>query len=236
MESQPNAMAVGTRLVVVMTVNGLRLIAKNGRIASDAIRLPYAATCVCLSRDDGVLYVGGDDRHVHVYAVSRDVVDGGNDVDAIVATPPPPIYEVRVISGGHLHPVQSLSLSPDGTMLAAADVRDVCVYSTIPNSDGGTDDGYATLISKGRWCFHTQRVGCLAWSPDGCVIASGGNDDSIFLWCPSQRTKRVHYRFAHRGGVTGLGFVGDRTLVSAGADGCLNWWNVEDDIREKFGL
>jgi WD40 repeat protein len=127
-------------------------------------------------------------------------------------------------------------------MLAAADARDVCVYSTIPMT--GSDDAYPTLISKGRWCFHTQRIGCLAWSPDGSVIASGGNDDSIFLWCPMQKTKRVHYRFAHRGGVTGLGFVGkgdggpggDWTLVSAGADGCINWWSVEDDVREKFGL
>jgi hypothetical protein len=72
------------------------------------------------------------------------------------------------------------------------------------------------------------------------VIASGGADDSIFLWCPNAKTRRVQYRFAHRGGITVLGFGGggggggvepsssaivregggDWMLVSAGADGC----------------
>jgi WD40 repeat protein len=118
-------------------------------------------------------------------------------------------------------------------MLAAADVRDVCIYST---SD------YSTIVSKGRWCFHTQRIGCLAWSPDDTVLASGGNDDDIFLWCIAKKMKRIHYRFAHRGGVTGLRFVGDAVsggegewiLVSTGYDGCLNWLNVEEDVKSKF--
>ncbi|KAL3827322.1 hypothetical protein ACHAXA_005068 [Cyclostephanos tholiformis] len=231
MEAQPNAMTVGSTLVVVMTVGGLLLIERE-RLVSELIPLPYEATCVCLSNDDATLYVGGNDRNIHIYAISS-----RRDVNLL--------EEVHVITGGHLHPVQSLSLSPDCTMLAAADVRDVCVYSTTAIA-GSADDHYSTLVPKGRWCFHSQRIGCLAWSPDGNVIASGGNDDSIFLWCPTQKMKRVHYRFAHRGGVTGLGFVGrtdggggssgDWTLVSAGADGCLNWWNVEDDVRGKFGL
>lgn len=25
-------------------------------------------------------------------------------------------------------------------------------------------------------------------------------------------------------------------LVSVGADGCVNWYNVEDDAKTKFGL
>jgi len=53
-----------------------------------------------------------------------------------------------------------------------------------------------------------------------------------------------HYRFAHRGGITGLSYVGsnasngggDWMLVSVGADGCANWYNVEDDAKTKSGL
>lgn len=217
MEAQPNKMTAGTSLVVVMTVDGLVLI-KDKKAVSELIKLPYAATAVYLSRDDSMLYVGGDDCNIYVYTVSP---DGGAN----------PLAESHVIKGGHLKPVQSFALSPDGTHLAAADSRDVCIYAT---SD------YSTVVGKGRWCYHLQRIGCLSWSPDGSVIASGGNDDNIFLWCPAKKTKRVKYQFAHRGGVMGLSFVGgpggDWMLVSAGADGCVNWWDVAKDAKEKFGL
>ena len=221
-EAQPNAMSSSTSLVVVMTVEGLILI-KDKQPASELIRLPYTATAIHLSKDETTLYVGGNDNNIYVYNVSS-----GNFSN--------PFDEVHIIKGEHLHPVQSIALSPDGTQLAAADVRDVCIYST---SD------YSTVVPKGRWCFHTQRIGCLTWSPDRNIVASGGNDDNIFLWCPAKKMKRVHYRFAHRGGITGLRFVGDLAstttggdwaLVSTGADGCVNWWNVEKDAKEKFGL
>ncbi len=199
---------------------------KDAQIISELIRLPYAATAVHLSKDDSTLYVGGSDCSIYVY----NVVSAGNSSN--------PLDEIHIIKGEHLNPVQSMALSPDGTQLAAADVRDVCIYST--SSD------YASVVPKGRWCFHTQRIGCLAWSPDSSVVASGGNDDNIFLWCPAKKSKRVHYRFSHRGGVTGLRFLGcdyaigcdggNWTLVSTGADGCVNWWNVEKDAKEKFGF
>jgi hypothetical protein len=63
-------------------------------------------------------------------------------------------------------------------MLAAANVRNLClcVYST--------SGGFPAIVPRGRWCFKSQRVGCLAWSLDGIILVSGRGDDSIFLWCP----------------------------------------------------
>jgi len=219
MEAQPNSLTVGNSLVVVSTVEGLVLIKDKEIVSSEVIKLPYTVTAIHLSIDDSTLYVGGDDCNIYVYSVSSSNT----------------LNESHVIKGGHLKSVQSIALSPDGLQLAAADTRDVCIYST---SD------YSNVVSKGRWCFHTQRIGCLAWSPDGSVLASGGNDDNIFLWCPAKKTKRINYKFVHRGGVTGLSFVGsneskgggDWMLVSAGADGCLNWYNVEEDAKTKFGF
>ena len=218
--AQPNAMTRGGSLIVVMTVDGLLFLTDKQIVSECSIRLPYTATMVCLSKDDSMLYVSGDDCNIYVYSVSS----SGSSHS---------LTESHVIQGGHLKPVQSLALSHDGTMLAAADVRDVCIYST-------TD--YSPIVSKGRWCFHTQRIGCLSWSPDDTVLASAGNDDDIYLWCVAKKMKRIHYRFAHRGGVTGLRFVGDGVsggegdwiLVSSGNDGCLNWWNVEEDVKNKF--
>ena len=96
-------------------------------------------------------------------------------------------------------------------------------------------DGWSPLIGKGRWCFHTQRVTCLAWSKDDSVLASGGNDDSIYLWSLAKKMKRVHYPFVHRGGLSGLEFLNGMVLVSAGSDGCVNQWDVTDDIATMFG-
>jgi len=69
-------------------------------------------------------------------------------------------------------------------------------------------------------------------------LASGGNDDDIFLWSVQKKMRRVHYRFSHRGGVTGLRFVenkgDDMMLVSVGNDGCLNFWNPTEDVNKKL--
>ncbi|KAL7454519.1 hypothetical protein ACHAWC_006147 [Mediolabrus comicus] len=215
MESQPNAMTCGTSLVVVMTVDGLILV-KDGKVISELVRLSYTATAVSISHDESMLYVGGDDCNIYIYSVVSS--ESAN-----------PLVESHVIKGGHLKPVHSLALSHDGTKLAAGDVRDVCVYSA-------TD--YSTIVSKGRWCFHTQKIGCLAWSPDDSVLASGGNDDDIFLWSVQKKMRRVHYRFSHRGGVTGLRFVenkgDDMMLVSVGNDGCMNFWNPTEDVNKKL--
>jgi len=236
LDAQPNAMTAGTNLIVVMTVNGLVLL-KDKVIITELFHLPYTATSVCLSVDDTTLFVGGDDFNIYVYSIS---------IDNITT----PFTEIHVIKGGHLHPVYSLALSPPNVnggdvLLAAGDIRDICIYST-------NAPDYTAIVAKGRWCFHSQRIGCLVWSSDGTILASGGNDDNIFLWCLSNKMKRVQYRFAHRGGITGLKFAdssskmnspggaainsGNRILVSAGADGCLNWWDVEKDVQDKFGF
>ena len=219
MKAQPNDMACGTSLLVVMTVEGLVLV-KDEQIISELIRLPYTATAVCISKDETMLYVGGDDCNIYIYTVS--LSDSVN-----------PLAESHVIKGGHMKAVQSIALSHDRTKLAAADSRDVCVYST-------TD--YSTIVSKGRWCFHTQRISCLTWSSDDSILASGGNDDDIFLWNIQKKMRRIHYRFAHRGGITGLRFVGGNAadgtgsimLVSVGNDGCVNFWDVKEDVSNKF--
>ena len=219
MSAQPNLMKCSKSLVVVMTVGGLVLV-KDNEIISECVQLPYTATAVCISSDETMLYAAGDDCNIYIYTVSCS--DSAN-----------PLVESHVIKGGHLKAVQSLALSNDGTKLAAADSRDVCVYSTAD---------YSTIVSKGRWCFHTQRICCLAWSPDDSVLASGGNDDDIFLWNIEKKMRRIHYRFAHRGGITGLKFVGnnvangsgDMMLVSVGLDGCMNFWNVKEDVNNKF--
>lgn len=212
LQSQPNQIKKGTEIIVIMTVNGLLLVRDN-TIVSDLIELAYEPTSVCVSADDKRVYVGGKDNNIHIYSVENDSLS-----------------ELRKLSGMHLQPIYALSLSNDGTKLASADVRDICVWNL--------DDDFKTVVGKGRWCFHNQKINALTWSYDDTILASGGNDDSIFCWSIKKPTKRIHYSFAHRGGVTGLEFLKNADgliLASVGNDGCVNQWDVTDDVMKKFG-
>lgn len=214
--AQPSAMATGTNLAVICTVKGL-LLYKGGKL-SDMIPIDYTAQAACVKSDDKTVIVGGDDCKIHIY----NVVNGMS------------LKETKVIDNGHLKPIHAFSLSNDETKLASADVRDVCVF------DLANGDSYKALVAKGRWCFHVQRITCLTWSPDDSIIASGGADDSIYLWNLDKKMKRIHYPYAHRGGLTGLEFHkktkdgGSLKLVSVGNDAVVNQWDVTKDVKEKF--
>mmetsp|Transcript_6203 Transcript_6203/g.6737 ORF Transcript_6203/g.6737 Transcript_6203/m.6737 type:complete len:421 (-) Transcript_6203:149-1411(-) len=214
LDSQPNSIAKGTDLVVIMTVNGL-LLAKDDAIISDLIATSYEPMSVCVSSDDKLVFVGGKDCSIYVYSVNDTSLD-----------------KINTLTGVHLQPVYALSLSNDGTKLASADVRDICVWNV---SESGSCN---TIIGKGRWCFHSQKVNVITWSSDGSILASGGNDDSIFLWSLKKPSTRVQYAFAHRDGITDMMFlngVDGLILASVGNDGCVNKWDVTDDVMKKFG-
>lgn len=211
LRTQPNAISMGISIAAVMTVDGVILM-KQAQTISDVIPLPYEASSICVSKDDTKVYVGGCDGVIHVYSIDENK-----------------LTEVHHMEGVHQQPVYSLALSHDGKMLASADTRDVIVWNV--------DGVYETLVGKSRWCFHKARVNTLAWSLDDNFLASGGNDDSIFIWSLRKKTTRIEYAFSHRGGITGLSFMNQSDgyiLVSVGADGCVNKWDTTDDIRQKF--
>ncbi|KAL7562514.1 hypothetical protein ACA910_008222 [Epithemia clementina (nom. ined.)] len=211
---QPSAAAAGNSVVVICTVKGLQVIKGTSSI-SDLIDTSYTPQAVCVTKDDKTVYVGGSDSKIHIYSVGSDKMS---------------LSECGVIADGHRQPIHSMALSNDESKLASADVKDVCVFDL--------KDGNKPLVAKGRWCFHMQRITCLSWSNDDKVIASGSADDSIYLWCIDKLGKRIHYQFAHRGGITGLSFLstGDGTykFLSVGVDSVVNQWDATGDVEEKF--
>ena len=212
LDAQPNSIAKGTSLIAVLTVKGIVLL-KNNDIISDLIPLDYEALSICVSSNDQTVYVGGQNCNIHIYQVSDET-----------------LTLQQTLGGAHLKPIYSLALSNDGTKLASGDARDVCVWDVA--------DNLAPLVGRSRWCFHQQRINALAWSKDDSILASGGNDDSIYLWNLKKKATRVHYNFAHRGGITSLAFLKNTNgtvLVSTGNDGCVNQWDVAIDVMQKFG-
>jgi WD40 repeat protein len=212
--AQPVAVSTGSSLTAILTVKGVMLLKDGKQVSSGVLPLSFDANCVLVSSDDKTVYIGGNDCKIYVYMPVGGTFD---------------LKERHVIKDCHLKPIHSLALSNDGSMLAAGDVRDVCVYKTAD---------FSSIVAKGKYCFHLQKITSLAWAPGDKVIASGGADDSIYLWHLDHKMKRIHYQFAHRGGVVGVTFRKDTpglTLVSAGMDSCVVEWNVADDVKAKFG-
>jgi WD40 repeat protein len=206
--AQPIAVSTGTSLTAILTVKGVMLLKDGKQVSKGILPLSYEANCILISKDDKTIYVGGDDCKIYVYSSE--------------------LKEKHVITDGHLKPIHSFALSNDGTMLAAGDTRDVCVYKTAD---------YSTVVKKGKWGFHLQKITTLAWSQDDKVVASGGSDDSIYLWNIATM-KRLHYQFAHRGGVVGLVFkegTSGMNMISVGKDSCAVEWDFTEDAKKKFG-
>lgn len=208
--AQPTCIAAGTSVAVIVTVDGLQLV-KDGKLAGGMMKIGYTGNTACISKDDKTVYVGGADNKIYIYDC-----DGKS------------LKEKKVIADGHRNPLHSLALSSDESKLAAGDTKDVCVYDV--------KDGYKPLIAKGRWCFHMQRVTCLSWSHDDKILASGGADDSIYLWSLDSKMKRKHYEYSHRGGLTGLAFAREYKFVSVGMDAVVNQWDVAADVKATFGF
>jgi len=205
--AQPKAIASGTNVACIVTVNGLIVV--SGGTLGDLISIPYEANAVAVAENDQTVYIGGSDGKIYIYTVS------GTNLD-----------QTGCIENGHLKPIHALKLSNGGKKLASADVKDICVWNLLDNTP---------IVARGKWCFHVQRVTSLSWSPDDMVIASGGADDSIYLWHTEKKMRRVHYPFAHRGGIVSVDFMKDSLkLLTVGVDSVVNLWDVEADLKSKF--
>ena len=53
----------------------------------------------------------------------------------------------------------------------------------------------------GRLLHHTMEVCGLKWSPDGCYLASGSNDNNVCIWRTLITDKPVHLLSGHEAAV-----------------------------------
>lgn len=107
------------------------------------------------------------------------------------------------------------AVSPDASRLVVAEGLHLRLFDL------------ATGIERPRFDSHRSPIACMAYSPDGNRLASGGNDGQLLLWDTQLGRVAGHFD-GHLSVVYGLAFSGDgKRLISGGRDGFIRLWDSE---------
>ncbi|KAJ3089433.1 hypothetical protein HK102_006419 [Quaeritorhiza haematococci] len=110
--------------------------------------------------------------------------------------------------------VHSVALSPDGLWMAAACGSKVVVLDVSSQSPIRSLEG------------HTDRVRCISWSMDGCLIASGSEDLTVRVWNGETGMMLMELK-GHSMWVTSVAFSPDVcNLVSGCSDETVRGWDI----------
>ncbi|MBN1148625.1 MAG: protein kinase [Anaerolineales bacterium] len=110
--------------------------------------------------------------------------------------------------------VNRVALSPDGRLAAIASYEGVITLR---------EAGGAYLRTFSRQVF---EVPCLAFSPDGSLLASGSDEPSVRIWRISDGVLQHRLR-GHTGKVLAVAFApGGRLLASGSADDSVRIWDL----------
>eukprot|EP00605_Chrysophyceae_sp_TOSAG23-4_P001327 GSChrysophyteH1.ASY1.ANO1.1444.1 assembled CDS len=147
--------------------------------------------------------------------------------------------------------------SSENTLAIGTSANIVELWDSSKLSKVRTLQGHTNRVSSLSW-GHSQEVCGLSWSPDGCTLASGGNENRLCLWdaCMSQSrqhnaaVKAVSWCPWQRNILASGGGTADRTIrlwntslgsnlrtVDTGSQVCaLQWSTLEKEIVSSHGF
>uniref|UniRef100_A0A7N0VA81 66 kDa stress protein n=1 Tax=Kalanchoe fedtschenkoi TaxID=63787 RepID=A0A7N0VA81_KALFE len=198
--SQPQDLSLALHcpeLALVSTDSGVVLV-RGTNIVSN-VNLGFPVTASTIAPDGSEAIVGGQDGKLHVYSIIGDN-----------------LTEEAVLEK-HRGAITVIRYSPDLSMFASADVnREAVVWDTVTRE-----------VKLKNMLYHTARINCVAWSPDSCMVATGSLDTCVIVYkVDKPASSRLTIKGAHLGGVYGLVYTDDSSLVSSGEDACVRVWKV----------
>ena len=108
--------------------------------------------------------------------------------------------------------ISEIQYSSDGALLVVATGAGIWIYDTTTYQE-------VTLLTA-----HASAVKCLAFSPDGNILASGGEDGTILLWHRSTGPQKVLTKSTKS--VSNLVFSPDGKTLASGSGGTIRFWDT----------
>ncbi|XP_046882661.1 telomerase protein component 1 [Hypomesus transpacificus] len=133
--------------------------------------------------------------------------------------------------GAHLGPV--LALAQSGVYLASAsDDFTISLWSLEQLTSGPWADLSVVSVLRG----HGGGVTCLAFSPTGQELLSGGKDQTLIVWGCSPPALSKSLPYSHGDWITGCAWTPD-CVVSCSRDGRVRVWDLQTgrSVREMVG-
>ncbi|KAF6138921.1 hypothetical protein GIB67_025650 [Kingdonia uniflora] len=198
--SQPkdlNLTPLSPELALVSIDSGVVIL--RGPTVLSTINLGYAVTASAIAPDGSEAIVGGQDGKLRIYSINGDT-----------------LTEEAVLEK-HRGAISVIRYSPDASMFVSGDLnREAVVW-----------DRVSKAVKLNNMLYHSARINCLAWSPDSNMVATGSLDTCVIIYeIGKPASSRITIKGAHLGGVYGLSFIDDCTVVSSGEDACVRLWTV----------
>ena len=117
--------------------------------------------------------------------------------------------------------IREIQYSSDGAILVVATGIGIWLYDTT------TYQEIALLTA------HTSEVNCPVFSPDGHILASGGEDGTILLWHRSTGAQKVLTKSTES--VSNLAFSPDGQTLASGSGGSIRFWDtITGEQKQTF--
>jgi len=166
------------------------------------------------------LYIGGLGYYLSSFTATETLA---KEQILIPENPPnlePENYPTTVVNGwkfaynltGHTTGINSLAINPTGTILASGSRGEIRLWDLITGQ-------LISALSEYPWVksWEINEVNCLAFSPDGYTLVSGGMDTTLKIWHTGAKDL-IDILEQHNGIVRCLTFSPSGQLIASGGD------------------